>query len=303
MICDPLVGRYPKRIKRTRLNLFSKMTKFADSVMKIKSDTDPTKVLLFTDKKDLMEELAQEIKNVPLIISTQHPPLSSFLGRDNVRLRKLKHPPKIGLDVLGQGKDIVLSCAAEGVLERDDHVLFIISSDIDSVFSFDMSDIGVVNLKQEIGDRFDLDVLEAAFNISTTIVREGKEGLPAGALLIIGDSNKVINNTSESVRNPLQGCSKEDLNIKEEDNWNTIKEFSMLDGALVIDRFGNPVAAGRYVMFNEGNEGLIEEGLGGRHLAASSITNQTKAVAIVASSEGAIRIYKDGERIYSVDSV
>ncbi|MFW6195892.1 MAG: DNA integrity scanning protein DisA nucleotide-binding domain protein [Thermoplasmatota archaeon] len=279
------------------------MTKFVDSVMKIKSDIDPTKVLLFTDKKDLMEELAKEIRDVPLIISTQHPPLSSFLGRSNVRLRRLQHPPKIGLDVLGQGKDIVLSCAAEGILDRDDHVLFIISSDIESIFSFDMSEIGVVNLKEEVEGRIDLDVLESAFNVSANIVREGKEGLPAGALLILGDSNKVINNTSESVRNPLEGCAKDDLNIKNEDNWNTIKEFSMLDGALVLDKFGNPIAAGRYVMFNNGNEGLIEEGLGGRHLAASSITNQTRAIAIVASSEGAIRIYKDGERIYTVEGV
>ncbi len=290
-------------IKRTKFNPISEMTKFVDSVMKIKSDIEPTKVMLFTDKKDLMEELAEEIRDVPFIISTQHPPLSSFLGRSNVRLRRLQHPPKIGLDVLGQGKDIVLSCAAEGILERDDHVLFIISTDIESVFSFDMSEIGVVNLKEEIDGRIDLDVLEAAFNISATIVREGKEGLPAGALLILGDSNRVINNTSESVRNPLEGCSKEDLNIKNEDNWNTIKEFSMLDGALVLDKFGNPIAAGRYVMFNDGNEGLIEEGLGGRHLAASSITNETKAIAIVASSEGAIRIYKDGERIYTVEAV
>jgi len=290
-------------IKRTKFNPISEMTKFVDSVMKIKSDIEPTKVMLFTDKKDLMEELAEEIRDVPFIISTQHPPLSSFLGRSNVRLRRLQHPPKIGLDVLGQGKDIVLSCAAEGILERDDHVLFIISTDIESVFSFDMSEIGVVNLKEEIDGRLDLDVLEAAFNISATIVREGKEGLPAGALLILGDSNRVINNTSESVRNPLEGCSKEDLNIKNEGNWNTIKEFSMLDGALVLDKFGNPIAAGRYVMFNDGNEGLIEEGLGGRHLAASSITNETKAIAIVASSEGAIRIYKDGERIYTAEAV
>lgn len=290
-------------IKTTKLNQISEMTKFVDSVMKIKSDIDPTKVLLFTDKKDLMEELAKEIRDVPLIISTQHPPLSSFLGRSNVRLRRLQHPPKIGLDVLDQGKDIVLSCAAEGILDRDDHVLFIISSDIESIFSFDMSEIGVVNLKAEVEGRVDLDVLEAAFNIGANIVREGKEGLPAGALLILGDSNRVINNTSESVRNPLEGCSKDDLNIKDEDNWNTIKEFSMLDGALVLDKFGNPIAAGRYVMFNNGNEGLIEEGLGGRHLAASSITNQTRAIAIVASSEGAIRIYKDGERIYTVEAV
>ncbi|MFP4609231.1 MAG: diadenylate cyclase [Candidatus Aenigmatarchaeota archaeon] len=47
----------------------------------------------------------------------------------------------------------------------------------------------------------------------------------------------------------------------------------------------------------------VEDGLGGRHLAASYISDKTNAVALVVSTEGTIRIYKDGENIYEVDVV
>ncbi len=281
------------------------MSDFIEHTLNMKEDIDPSTVILYTDSKDFMEDLSERIRDIPLIIFTQHPALSSFLGRDNIRIRKTKNKPSVGLDVLEQGKQIVLSCAAEGTLDRDERVMVVISTDIDTILTFSMEDIGVINLKEEIEDRLDLEILEAAFNIGTTIVREGKEGLPVGGLMILGDVNQVLKRTNESVRNPFKGCSKEDLNILDEEKQNTIIEYSMLDGALVVDRYGNPRAAGRYVMFKDDVDlnGLVEEGLGGRHLAASYITHQTRAIAIVASSEGAIRIYKDGHNIYTVEGI
>ncbi|MBS3816018.1 MAG: diadenylate cyclase [Candidatus Thermoplasmatota archaeon] len=279
------------------------MTEFIETVLKAKKEIAPSKILLFTESEKLMESLSDHIDDEFMTIFTRRPSLSSFLGKHNVKIRKIKNAPEVGLDVLGQAKDLVLSSAAEGLIDREDRVMLVISSDIQTILSFEMEDIGVMNLKDEVEDRIDLEFLETAFNLGTKIVREGKEGLPAGALLIMGDMNKVLNNTTESVRNPLEGCAEEDLNIKEEENWNTIKEFSMLDGALILDKFGNPVAAGRYVMFEDDFQPTIEEGLGGRHLAASYITHRTDAIAMVVSSEGTIRIYKDSEKIYEVDIV
>ncbi|MFP4000357.1 MAG: DNA integrity scanning protein DisA nucleotide-binding domain protein [Thermoplasmata archaeon] len=279
------------------------MTEFIDTVVKAKEQSAPSSILLFTRSKELMEKVAEKIDDEELLIFTDHTSLTSFLGEPNVEVQKMKDPPSVGLDVLNQVKDLVLSCAAEGLLDRNEKVLTVISTDIQSVMNFDMSDIGVINLKDEIGNRIQLDVLESAFNLGTKIIKEGKEGLPAGALIIMGDINNVLSTTTESVRNPLEGSNQEEFNIKETDNWNTIKEFSMLDGALILDKFGNPIAAGRYVMFDDGFETEIEEGLGGRHLAASYISNKTKALAMVVSSEGVIRIYKDGENIYEVNIV
>lgn len=279
------------------------MKNFIDTISKMKEDFDPTKIVLLTSSEDLMEDLSKKLNDTPVIISTHDPPLSSLLQRSNVKVRKMHHSPGIGLNVLNEAKDVVLTLVNEGILDETDKVLFVISTDIDTILSFDISEIGVVNLKANVEGRVDLMALEAAFNVGTTIIREGKEGLPAGALFILGDTNNVLKHTRESIRNPLQGFSKEELNIKNKENWNTIKEFSMLDGAFIIDENGYPVAAGRYVMFTSDMDGDVDEGLGGRHLAAASITYVTKAIAIVVSSEGAIRIYKDGRTIYSIKSL
>jgi len=279
------------------------MTRFIDTVISAKEEFDPSCILLFTRSKDLMEKIAEQLEDEELTIFTKRAAFSSFLANPNVQIRKIKNSPAVGLDVLDQVKDLVLSCAAEGLVGRDERVMLVIATDVQTVLTFEMSDIGVVNLKDEVEDRIQLEVLEAAFNLGTKIAKEGKEGLPAGALFIMGDMNKVLNNTTDSVRNPLQGSAEEELNIKEKENWNTIKEFSMLDGALVLDKFGNPVAAGRYVMFGDGFEREVEDGLGGRHLAASYISRSTDAVSLVVSSEGTIRVYKDGEKIYEVDVV
>jgi len=279
------------------------MKNLIKNISNIKRDLDPNKMILFTDSKQLMEELVDEIKDVDLIVTTNKPPLSKLLQLSNVHVRKINYPPEIGINVLTQAKDVVLSCIAEGLLDNSDRVLFVISTDIDTVLSFDVEDIGVANLKDKVGNRIDIKVLEAAFNIGSHIVREGKEGMPAGALFILGDSNNVLRHTRESIQDPLQGCKKSELNIVDRTNWNTIKEFSMLDGAFVVDEDGYPRSAGRYVMFNEDMHESMERGYGGRHLAAASITHDTRAIAIVVSSEGPIRIYKDGERIYDVNSV
>lgn len=279
------------------------MTEFIKTVLRAKEEMRPSNILLLTDCKDLMERLSDHIDDVPITIFTNSPALSSFLGKRNVDLQRIKSSPAVGLEVLDQAKELVLSCIVQGLIEDDDHVMVVISADIQTILYFDIEELGVVNLRKEIEDRIDLGLLENAFKLGTKIIREGKEGFPAGALFIIGDMNKVLNKTTESLQNPLEGRADNQCNIESKDNWNTIKEFAMLDGALVLDKFGNPVAAGRYVMFKDNIDIHVEEGLGGRHLAASYITDRTDAIAMVVASEGIIRVYKDGENIYEVDIV
>lgn len=279
------------------------MRHFIESIQKMKRDLDPTKLMLFTDSNELMEELCEDIDDIPILISTDNPPMSSMLQREHVDVRHMKHPPEVGINVLRQAKDVILTYMAEGLLDKEDRVLFVISTDIETILSFDVKEVGVANLKSEVEGRVDIKTVEAAFNIGSKIAREGKEGLPAGALLILGDTNMVLRHTQESIKNPLQGYSREELNIKDEDNWKTLKEFSMMDGALVVDEDGFPVAAGRYVMFESSLDASVENGFGGRHLAAASITQNTDSIAMVVSSEGPIRAYKDGEMIYEIDTL
>lgn len=279
------------------------MTEIKRTLADAKKEIEPSTILLFTQHEDLMEDVSKNLDNEDLIIFTQKPVISSFLGKSNVKIRNIKNSPRIGLDVLDQVKDLVLSCSMEGLIDKDEKILVVVSTDIETLISIDMKDLGIANLKDEVEDRIQTEVLENAFNLGTKIVREGKEGFPAGALFIMGDMNNVLNHSKEAVKNPLEGCAEEEYNIKSQDKWNTVKEFSMIDGALVLDKFGNPVAAGRYVMFGNNFESGLEDGLGGRHLAAAYISEKTKAIAMVVSSEGTIRIYKNGNKIYEVEVV
>lgn len=279
------------------------MTEFIETVLRAKREMKPDTVLLLTDRKELMEQLSDQIDDIPITIFTGSPALSSFLSKKNVDLQRIKDSPAVGLDVLDQVKELVLSCVARGLIDDGEKVMLVVSADVQTILCFDLDELGVVNLRKEMEGRIDIELLEHVFKLGTKVAREGKEGFPAGALFIIGDMNRVLNKTTESVQNPLEGQADQQNNIKEMDNWNTIKEFAMLDGALVLDRFGNPVAAGRYVMFKDDSDVQVEDGLGGRHLAASYISEKTKAVAMVVSAERTIRLYKDGEKIYEADVI
>ncbi|MEW6070874.1 MAG: diadenylate cyclase, partial [Candidatus Thermoplasmatota archaeon] len=84
------------------------------------------------------------------------------------------------------------------------------------------------------------------------------------------------------------------LSIKE-----TVKNFSMLDGAFIIEPNGTIISAGTYLDAPTENVAL-PKGLGARHRAAGAITSKTKAIAVVVSQSGAIRIFKDGNIILEV---
>ncbi len=279
------------------------MDTLADHIIGIYRDFEPTKILIYTDSRDFMEEISKNIDHVPIIIATNKPPISSLLSRGNIHIRKTHYSPPTGFNVLDEAKEVVLTCYAEGLLSSTDKVLFVISSVFETVLLFDMKDIGIISLTEKLRDRIDVRILEAVFKISTMIVREGKEGLPLGGLLILGDVNNVMSHTREMIKNPLAGCTPRELNILDRDNWSTIKEYSMLDGAILFDKDGSPISAGRYVMFNKMNEITIKHGLGGRHLAAAYISSKTKAISVVVSSEGVIYIYKDGVNIFKLNMI
>lgn len=272
-------------------------------IFKLISDLSPDKIILYTDSKQLIEELCPAVAGTQIIIATSKPPLTSHLHSPSVKLRKTQHSPPMGLDVLDNAEDLILRFFSEGLLETSDKVVLVIGTNIESVMCFEMSKIGVASLRDVIKERVDLNVMEAAFKLATVVVREGKEGLPLGALIIIGDSNRVLKQTKEVVRNPFEGCYAGEFNVKQRESWNTLKEYSMMDGAMVLDEHGNPIAAGRYVLFDGDGSYVVDEGLGGRHLAAAAITAYTRSIAMAVSSEGVIRVYKDGKKIFEYTAV
>jgi DisA bacterial checkpoint controller nucleotide-binding len=79
----------------------------------------------------------------------------------------------------------------------------------------------------------------------------------------------------------------------------TIKELAQLDGAFIVSDSGVVLSACRYINASSDHINL-PMGLGSRHMAAASITQQTNAVAVVVSESSIVRVFDDGELIAEI---
>ncbi|UCF07578.1 MAG: diadenylate cyclase [Thermoplasmata archaeon] len=270
---------------------------FVESAKNVADEMDVTFLYVITNDAGFIDSICQEIPNISTLIATSDRKLSQLLRDREMSVKKLSKSPLKGINILAQSKELLLSAWGEGILSLEDRVLCIISTDIKALLFFDVKDMGIASIKEKVADRIDLSVLEAAFNIATQIAREGREGKPAGALLVLGDTDNVMKNSRELIINPFEGHEKDGRHLLSEQNLATIKEFALLDGALIVDKEGYAVAGGRYIVGVDWDL-YLQGGLGGRHLAGASITKTTKAISIVVSSTGTIRAYRDGEEIY-----
>ena len=275
------------------------MNSIVESAKKLSDELNATFLYVITDDAKFIDSMMQAQLDIKTVIATCDPKLQKLLRDKEIKVKKLSREPLRGIDIMSQAKELLVSAWGEGVLNIHDKVLCVISNDIDAIVVFDVEDIGITSIKDQVKDRIDLSILEASFNIATQIAREGREGKPAGALLVLGDSDNVLKNSRPLIINPFEGHEKTGRSILDNKNTNTIKEVALLDGALIIDEEGYAVAAGRYIV-GVSWDLYLQGGLGGRHLAGASITKTTKAISIVVSSSGTVRAFKDGEEIYKI---
>lgn len=173
--------------------------------------------------------------------------------------------------------------------------------DINSIVIMDIKDIPLINKMAELASGIDYTVLKAVLNLAIDIGREGRESKKIGTAFVIGDTERVLSKSHQIVLNPYEGHKKKDRDVKDEENWETVKEFAQLDGMFIVDEAGHIVAGGRYLDVNARNVEL-PPGLGGRHLAAAAISKCTKSVAItVSESSGVVSVYKDGKDVLTID--
>jgi DNA integrity scanning protein DisA with diadenylate cyclase activity len=84
------------------------------------------------------------------------------------------------------------------------------------------------------------------------------------------------------------------------ENWESVKEFSQLDGVFLIDKDGIIGASGRY-LDADGRDVQLQSGLGGRHLAAAAITKVVSAIGItVSESGGVVRVFVAGAAVAQI---
>lgn len=266
------------------------------TAVNLKRESGTTVVYLVSDDSEFVNDLCNKISDIPIIVATSNKYLYDTLYKQGIRVKELFTPLLFGINVISQIKDLLLSSCAEGILDKNDRVICIVSTSINILLSFDVIDIGISYLGKEMKNRVDIQLLEILLNLAFEISREGKEGRPVGALFVIGDTDEVLNRSHQLIINPFLG--HKELSIIDEKNWKIVKEFALLDGAFILDEKGNAIAAGRYISVNWQVDKPI--GFGGRHLAAMFITKKTRAIAVVVSTTGVIRVFKDGEIFYKI---
>jgi len=137
--------------------------------------------------------------------------------------------------------------------------------------------------------------------IALRLAAEGREGKPIGTVLVLGDESKLEPYCRQLVLNPFKGHPQRERSIHSQEFFETIREFSGLDGGFIVSRKGTVLSAGTY--FDAGVKKIrLRPGLGARHAAAQSITSVTDAIAFaISASSGTVTVFHDGRPILELE--
>lgn len=277
-----------------------KVAALLENVHRVSDTLGANLLVLLTDREDVVQECIDRA-DLPILLATGDDDIYETYGGKVRRALLLADPLTGSLEIFSQVKDVLMGAFFEGHLGVDDKAVVLVSAGdaLDVVIRYDVGkDVELVHLREELDEDVDLRVVERLLKLSAELAREGREGQPVGTLFVLGDTDAVMRHSRPAVLNPFVGHPEKDRNIMDDALWETAKEFALIDGAFIVRGDGVVVAAGRYVD-TQGNL-QVPAGLGGRHIAAASITAQTKSVAIVVSSSGTIRIFKDGRVVMMV---
>jgi DNA integrity scanning protein DisA with diadenylate cyclase activity len=141
------------------------------------------------------------------------------------------------------------------------------------------------------------EVLERVLSIASEISIEGREGKPVGCLFVVGDVDKIKEFSRPLVLNPFFGYGEKERNILNPFMDETIKEFSIIDGAFVIRGDGVIESAGTLINTPSHNI-VMPSGFGTRHAAAASISWAAECIAIVVSeSTHRVTLFQNGQML------
>lgn len=147
--------------------------------------------------------------------------------------------------------------------------------------------------------RVNVDTLHSVLELAVELAREGREGRRVGTMFVVGDEEEVLRRSRCLILDPLWHHPVERRRIADHNLRETLKELAQLDGAFIISDDGVALSATRYI--NASSEGIdLPLGLGGRHMAAASITYETNAVAVVVSASSVVRVFDNGELIAEI---
>ena len=151
--------------------------------------------------------------------------------------------------------------------------------------------------KSVVGSRAFHRLIDIALQLSS----EGREGKAIGSAFVLGEPEELHPHLSQLILNPCAGHPRRLRSIHREEFLESIREFSALDGAFVVNMRGVVESAGTY-LDAPARRVKLGPGLGARHTAAAAITAHTNSVAVVISeSSGRVTAFHDGRAILELE--
>ncbi|HLC19239.1 MAG TPA: diadenylate cyclase [Thermodesulfobacteriota bacterium] len=280
-----------------------------DNALKVLRETGASALILFLDAIEEWEVWKDIPDKKDLVLVTRSEEAVKELDAFSGELKAVVKLPSVKLTRLGQIKLTAVMCITEGIIKDSDTIVCLTGSSalgvLDMAVVIDLAReseiITTKGISRDLLKRVRPEVLETVLNIALELASEGREGKAVGSTFVIGDNEKVMKLSRPLIMNPFKGYPDEARNILDEAIHETIKEFSVLDGAIVIRDDGVVMSAGIHLDAALKEEGLLP-GLGSRHMAAAGITDVTDATAItISGSTGIVRIFRAGKAILEIE--
>jgi DNA integrity scanning protein DisA with diadenylate cyclase activity len=255
--------------------------------------------LVLLTSSDTWYPVFAERVSIPIVAIVKHKERAPKLTRNTDTLVRLP------FTVTGIEELLTLSTTlaiTQGTLAFGDHVIFLGMGHKNDARFIVLSQITEPSFKELytiITDTAmpDPGVLNEVLLLALELSRMRKR--PAGALYVIGDAERVLNNSVQLFINPFEGQPVAKRQLSNRLVRRTLQEYARLDGAVVIDERGVVHAAGVHVNADTRCINVPMEGT--RHAIAAAITHETSAVAVVASEKtGAVALFKAGKAVLKV---
>ena len=267
------------------------------SAAKIAKVSNCNAILLQGDVFDEIPDLSRFFGDQKIIVMTERAALPVPDAWDIINVRTFSS------ERFSQLKSAIIIGMTRSILKITDRICCVggikDSNLADSVIVLDISKnfSDIFSQKNLLPENIKPEVLERVIDLATELSVEGREGKPVGCIFVLGNDAELKPHLKQLILNPFNGYKPEDRNILNPFMSETVKEYSLIDGAFIIDENGIMVSAGTLIHTPDFKLHL-PGGLGARHAAAYSISLMTNCIAIVVSSStGYITMFRKGQII------
>lgn len=295
--CDDWMAPPPK--------FFERLEALCRTATQLATQEEADALVLMVERKLDWERLRQAIGGMHMLLAANDATHLSGAVEHGFPIVELNLPDSPIYERLGQA---MLECVADDLIHPGACVVALYCAFESPI----VDSISIIRLDEHLGrltardlrqleTRVPLDTLKMAVDLAVDIGREGREGKPVGALLVVGDHRNVLKHCHPLGFDPVRGYSVSERKLEDVKVREALKEIAQLDGAFVIAADGTVAAACQHVSAPAA-EVTLSKGLGARHWAAASISRATSAVAIsVSESNGTVRLFQNGEVILRIE--